>query len=99
MAHANTFDAILVECGATHVMQCWGDDLPDGKPTDYRGAAQAKDDEAVVFSLVEWPDKGTRDAVMEKFMKDPRMEQVSDMPFDGKRMIFGGFKPVVSLTA
>jgi len=51
----------------------------------------------VVFSWVEWPDKATRDAGMEKFMKDPRMAAASECPFDGKRMIFGGFKPVVSV--
>jgi uncharacterized protein YbaA (DUF1428 family) len=50
-----------------------------------------------VFSWVEWPDKATRDAGMEKFMQDPRMEAASACPFDGKRMIFGGFVPVVSL--
>jgi uncharacterized protein YbaA (DUF1428 family) len=60
---------------------------------------QAKPDESVVFSWVEWPDKATRNAGMEKFMKDPRMAVASDMPFDGKRMIFGGFAPVVSLSA
>jgi len=58
---------------------------------------QAKDDESVVFSWIEWPDKATRDAGMEKFMKDPRLDAVGAMPFDGKRMIFGGFAPVMSL--
>ncbi len=99
IAHANTFDAIFMELGAARVMECWGDDVPDGKLTDFRRAVQAKADEAVVFSWIEWPDKATRDAGMEKFMEDPRMEQASDMPFDGKRMIFGGFGPVVSLPA
>jgi uncharacterized protein YbaA (DUF1428 family) len=99
IAHANTFDAIFMEFGATRVVECWGDDVPDGKLTDFRRAVQAKDGESVVFSWVEWPDKATRDAGMEKFMKDPRMEAASDMPFDGKRMIFGGFAPVVSLPA
>ena len=97
IAHANTFDAIFMEFGATRVVECWGDDVPAGKLTDFHRAVQAKEDEAVVFSRVEWPDKVTRDAGMEKFMKDPRMEAASDMPFDGKRMIFGGFAPVVSL--
>jgi len=97
--HANTFDAIFVEFGATRVVECWNDDVPEGKLTDFRRAVQAKPDESVVFSLVEWPDKATRDAGMEKFMKDPRMEAAGDMPFDGKRMIFGGFMPVVSLPA
>src|SRR3546814_4708760 len=74
IAHARTFDAIFLEVGATRVMECWGDDVPDGKLTDFRRAVQAKPGEAVAFSWVEWPDKATRDAGMEKFMQDPRME-------------------------
>jgi uncharacterized protein YbaA (DUF1428 family) len=99
IGHANTFDGIFLEFGATRVLECWGDDVPEGKLTDFRRAVQAKPDESVVFSWVEWPDKATRNAGMEKFMKDPRMAAASDMPFDGKRMIFGGFAPVVSLSA
>ena len=97
LAHARRFDPIFLEVGALRVMECWGDDVPNGKLTDFRRAVQAKDDEAVVFSWVEWPDKATRDAGVEKFMKDPRMSDASAMPFDGKRMIFGGFAPVISL--
>jgi uncharacterized protein YbaA (DUF1428 family) len=97
IAHARTLDAIFLEFGATRVVECWGDDVPDGKLTDFRRAVQANQDESVVFSWVEWPDKATRDAGMAKFMQDPRMEAASDCPFDGKRMIFGGFKSVVSL--
>ena len=97
--HANTFDAIFMEFGATRVVECWGDDVPDGKLTDFRRAVQAKQDESVVFSWIEWPDKATRNAGMEKIMKDPSMPDAGDMPFDGKRMIFGGFAPVVSLPA
>ena len=95
--HARTFDPIFVEFGAIRVVECWGDDVPDGKVTDFRRAVQAKEGESVVFSWVEWPDKATRDAGMEKFMKDPRMAAAADCPFDGKRMIFGGFTPVVSV--
>ncbi len=99
IAHARTFDAIFMEFGATKVVECWGDDVPEGKLTDFHRAVQAKPDESVVFSWIEWPDKATRDAGMEKIMKDPRMEAAGNMPFDGKRMIFGGFMPVVSLPA
>ena len=99
VAHASTFDAIIMEYGATRVMECWGDDVPAGQLTDFRRAVQAKDDEVVVFSWIEWPDKATRDAGMAAFMQDPRVGDASDMPFDGKRMIFGGFAPVVSLRA
>ena len=97
ITHARTFDVIFLEFGATRVMECWGDDVPHGKLTDFYRAVQAKEDEAVVFSWVEWPDKATRDAGIEKFMKDPRMEAAGNMPFDGKRMIFGGFASVVDL--
>jgi uncharacterized protein YbaA (DUF1428 family) len=97
--HARTFDPIFLEFGATRILECWGDDVPEGKLTDFRRAVQAEPDESVVFSWVEWPDKATRDAGMEKVMKDPRMDAVGDMPFDGKRMIFGGFMPVVNLPA
>jgi uncharacterized protein YbaA (DUF1428 family) len=99
VAHASTYDAIFLEVGAIRVVECWGDNVPDGKLTDFRRAVQATPEESVVFSWVEWPDKATRDAGMEKFMQDPRMEAASDCPFDGKRMIFGGFVPVVSLPA
>jgi uncharacterized protein YbaA (DUF1428 family) len=98
IAHANGGDSVFVEFGATRVLECWGDDVPDGKVTDFRRAVQAKPDETVVFSWVEWPDKATRDAGMERVMKDPRMNpQTNPMPFDGKRMIYGGFSPVVEL--
>ena len=97
IAHANAFDPIFLEVGATRVLECWADDVPEGKLTDFRRAVQAKDGESVVFAWVEWPDKATRDAGVEKFMQDPRMPAPGDMPFDGKRMIFGGFTPVLEL--
>ncbi|MCM2336439.1 MAG: DUF1428 domain-containing protein [Pseudomonas sp.] len=96
--HAREFDPVFLEYGATRVLECWGDDVPDGTQTDFRRAVQATADETVVFSWIEWPDKATRDAGMDKAMKDPRMEPGgSPMPFDGKRMIYGGFAPVVEL--
>jgi uncharacterized protein YbaA (DUF1428 family) len=97
--HANDGDSVFVEHGATRVLECWGDDVPSGKVTDFRRAVQAGDDETVVFSWVEWPDKATRDAGMEKVMNDPRLNpQNNPMPFDGKRMIYGGFAPVVEMS-
>jgi uncharacterized protein YbaA (DUF1428 family) len=97
IAHARKFDPIFIEYGAIRVIECWSDDVPAGKVTDFRRAVEAKDGESVVFSWIEWPDKAARDAGMKKFMDDPRLEEVGDMPFDGKRMIFGGFAPVVEL--
>jgi uncharacterized protein YbaA (DUF1428 family) len=96
--HARQADAVFLENGATRVIECWGDDVPTGKTTDFRRAVQAKDDETVLFSWIEWPDKATRDAAMPKAMQDPRLQpDQNPMPFDGKRMIFGGFDPVVTL--
>ncbi|WP_141455960.1 DUF1428 domain-containing protein [Pseudoxanthomonas sp. z9] len=97
IAHAGEFDPIFMELGAIRVIECWGDDVPDGQVTDFRRAVKATDEETVVFSWVEWPDKATRDIGMKKMMEDPRMEAANPMPFDGKRMIFGGFVPVVDL--
>lgn len=102
--HANTADSMFIEMGALRVVECWGDDVPEGQTTDFRMAVKAEDGEAVLFSWIEWPDKATRDAAMAKMTDmmndpdkaDPRMDPVENpMPFDGKRMIFGGFTPVV----
>ena len=96
--HAKELDPIFIELGATRVVECWGDDVPAGKVTDFQRSVQAREDETVVFSWVVWPDKATRDAGMKKMMDDPRMDPANNpMPFDGKRMIFGGFVPVVDV--
>jgi uncharacterized protein YbaA (DUF1428 family) len=96
--HAKLGDSLFIEFGATRVVECWGDDVPDGKQTDFRRAVQAKPDETVVFSWVEWPDKATRDAGMQKVMNDPRLTPENNpMPFDGARLIYGGFAPVVEV--
>jgi len=96
--HAELIDPIFKEFGALRVIECWADDVPDGKTTDFRKAVKAEPGEAVVFSWIEWPDKATRDAAMAKMMEDPRMNpEMNPMPFDGMRMIYGGFAPVVDL--
>lgn len=96
--HARAFDPLFIEYGATRVIEGWGDDVPEGKVTDFRRAVQATADETVVFSWVEWPDKATRDAGMKTMMEDPRMDPSNNpMPFDGQRMIFGGFDGVVDI--
>jgi uncharacterized protein YbaA (DUF1428 family) len=96
--HAKTADAVFLDYGATRVLECWGDDVPEGKQTDFRRAVQARNDEAVVFSWTEWPDKSARDAGMEKAMKDPRLSlEGNPMPFDGKRLIYGGFASLLEL--
>ena len=81
--------------GALRVVEAWGDDIPDGTVTDYKRAVHAADGENIVYSYVEWPDKPTRDSAWEKVMADPEMQPDGDMPFDGKRMFWGGFKPIL----
>jgi uncharacterized protein YbaA (DUF1428 family) len=86
--------AIFLEHGATRVVDTWEDDVPDGKVTDFRRAVRAEDGEKVAFSWVEWPSKDARDQAWAKVMEDPRMQELK-MPFDGKRMIYGGFEPIL----
>ena len=88
--------AIFKEYGATRVVECWGDDVPNGKVTDFRGAVKAEEGEIVVFSWIEYPSKEVRDAAQPKIMADERMATPpEDMTFDGKRMIYGGFQTIV----
>ena len=85
---------LFKENGATRVVECWGDDVPVGKLTDFRMAVKAEEGEAVVFSWVEYPSKEVRDAANKKVMADDRMKGM-EMPFDGKRMIMGGFATMI----
>ncbi len=89
--HARAAADLFIQWGATRVVENWGDDVPTGTLTDFQRAVQAKDDEVIVFSWVEYPDKATRDKIQDLMINDPAMAKVPDMPFDGKRMIFGGF--------
>ena len=75
-------------------MECWSDDVPAGKVTDFRGAVKAEQGEEIVFSWIEWPSREARDAGMARVMTDGRMRP-DDMPFNGQRMIFGGFAPIL----
>ena len=94
--HAEKALAVFKEHGATRCVECWGDDVPDGKVTSFPLAVQRKADETVVFSWVEWPSKEARDAGWQKIMADPRMQpEANPMPFDGQRLIYGGFQPIV----
>ena len=79
--------------GATGQVEAWGAHIEDGKTTDFKRAVKLEEGEQVVFSWVTWPDKATADAAWEKMQDDPAMKDF-DMPFDGRRMIWGGFESV-----
>ena len=87
--------AVFREYGASRVVEAWGEDVPDGEVTDFRRAVKARDGESVVFSWIEWPSKEVRVESWKKIMEDPRMKPGEEMPFDGKRVIYGGFAPIL----
>ncbi len=90
--HAKACVPVFKKYGVTRMVECWGDDVPDGKLTSFAMAVAAKPDESIVFSWFEWPDKATRDKGVAGFRADPFFaDDTMVMPFDGKRMIFGGF--------
>ena len=96
--HAKASAAVFKDHGAIKLIECWGDDVPDGEITSFPLAVKCKENETVVFSWIVWPSKDVRDSGMEKVMSDPRMtEENNPMPFDGKRMIFGGFQKVLEV--
>jgi uncharacterized protein YbaA (DUF1428 family) len=94
--HASEGAPLFQEFGVKRMVEAWGDDVAEGKVTDFRKAVNAKDDEDVVFSWFEYPSKEVRDAANKKMMSDPRMKEMgANMPFDGKRMIIGGFASII----
>ena len=94
--HAELAAAVFKEHGALKLVECWGDDVPDGKLTSFPIAVRKQDDETVVFSWILWPSRQARDAGMKQVMADPRTQPTANpMPFDGKRLIFGGFEVLV----
>ena len=88
--------AVFKEHGALRAVECWGDDVPAGKLTSFPLAVQCKEDETVEFSWIAWPSRSVRDEGMKKVMDDPRMKNTT-MPFDGKRMIYGGFEMILDV--
>lgn len=93
---AERFWPIVHDNGAIEHVETWEADVSDGKQTDFRRAVALKDGEKVVFAWVAWPDKATCDAGSAKMMEDPRMQEFGgEMPFDGKRMVYGGFEPIL----
>jgi len=87
------------ERGATRVIEAFGDDVPKGEVTDFYRAVKAEDGESVVFSFIEWPDKATRDRAWKAIMEDESLRPDGEMPFDGKRMFWGGFDVVIDTAA
>ena len=92
--HARAMGQVFKEYGAISVTDCWGDDVPQGKLTSFPMAVQCKPDETVVFGWINWPSRAVRDEAWQKVMADPRMQSAAEPPFDGKRMIYGGFEVV-----
>jgi uncharacterized protein YbaA (DUF1428 family) len=94
--HAEKAAAVFKEHGALTVVECWGDDVPEGKVTSFPMAVKRQADETVVFSWITWPSRQVRDDAWKKVMADPRLQpDTNPMPFDGKRLIYGGFEPIV----
>jgi len=94
--HATDFAPLVQGVGVHRMVESWESDVPEGKVTDFRKAVDGKPDEKIVFSFFEYPSRTERDAANQKFMSDPRMAEMGkDMPFDGKRMIMGGFEAIV----
>ncbi|HEY8709844.1 MAG TPA: DUF1428 domain-containing protein [Burkholderiaceae bacterium] len=96
--HAEKVAVLFKEQGATGVIECWGDDVPEGKVTSFPMAMKCEPSETVVFSWIIWTSRAARDDGWKKLMADPRMAPGSmPMPFDGKRLIYGGFEVLLQV--
>ena len=98
LKHASKAAALFKEHGAMDVVECWGDDVPEGKVTSFAMAVKREPTETVVFSWITWPSRAVRDDAWKKVMADPRMQPgANPMPFDGKRLIYGGFQVLLQV--
>ena len=98
IAHAKETAAMFKEFGASRVVECWGDDVPEGKLTSFGLAVKREPSESVVFSWIVWPSREARDEAWKKLMADPRMQPgAMAAPFDGKRLIYGGFQVLLDV--
>ncbi len=96
--YSRKFDALFIEHGALSATECWEDDVPEGSLTSFPMAVKREPGESILFSWIKWPSKEVRTAAWEKLMRLPEMQPgTSPMPFDGKRMIYGGFETIVEL--
>ena len=93
---AKRFAEIARDFGALEIFENWELEVPDGEYTDYRKAVKAEPGEKIVLSWIVWPDRETGARAHKGMFEDPRMADIGDVPFDGKRMILGGFEPIVS---
>lgn len=94
---AEWFDAEMIRFGAIEVVECWETDVPDGKRTDFRKAVLAEQSEKILVSWIIWPDKATAETAHDRIHDDERFKAMTDIPFDGRRMIFGSFEPILTL--
>ena len=96
--HATLFAPLFKEFGALKMVECWGDDVPDGKLTSFPLAVKKEENETVVLSWIVWPSRAVRDAGWKQLMADPRMTSKTELPpFDGKRLIYGGFQTILEM--
>lgn len=91
--HLEEVSPLIKEIGVIRMVESWGDEIPQGEQTDFLQAVKLKDDETVLFGWFEWPSKEVRDKGVKTMMEDKRFQEMN-MPFDGKRMIFGGFSSI-----
>lgn len=94
---AQRFADIARDHGVQEIVENWEVNVPDGEVTDFRKAVNATTDEKIVTAWVIWPDRDTAEKGHKTMMEDPRMAEMKDMPFDGKRMVFGSFEPIVTM--
>jgi uncharacterized protein YbaA (DUF1428 family) len=97
IAHARQAWELFRKHGAVRFVECWGDHVPDGVQTSFPMAVKREPGEAVLFSWIEWPDRATRDACHAAMADNPELAALGEMPFDGRRMIWGGFVPLLDL--
>ncbi|MFN3274400.1 MAG: DUF1428 domain-containing protein [Paracoccus sp. (in: a-proteobacteria)] len=93
--HATASWPMFKRHGALRMVECWGEDVPRGAQTDFFRATQARDDEVPMFSWIEWPDRETAETAWATIIEDTNSFRMTDMPFDGARMFWGGFSPLV----
>ena len=97
-AYALVMAEIFKEHGAVKIVETWGNDVPGGEITSFPMAVKATEEEKVVFSWIEWSSKDARDQAWAALMEDERLHpDVNPMPFDGKRLIYGGFEELINI--